>query len=304
MVSIRARIVMKLMAKVPYAGGDTLTPELLARSRRSVRMLTGPMPAGTHAAPAGIPSVHAEWHTGPWTQEGIRLVYFHGGGYCAGSVKTHRHFTAMLAKLSGIPVLSVDYRLAPENPFPAGLDDACVAYEWACENGPAGPSPAQQVFVGGDSAGGGMALAVTMAMRARGGRRPDGVVMLSPWLDVTCSSDSGTRLQSVDPMLKLEHSKLWAAAYSAGTPKTDPLVSPLFGDFAGLPPLYFCVGGREIARDDTLAAMAKAHDAGVETTIDNHDGMFHIWPVFYHLIPEGRVSLDRIVRWLRMHSRH
>lgn len=303
MVSIRARILMKVLEKVPYAGGESLTPRVLRRSRRSIALLTVPQPMHTRVIPAGIPTVKAEWHTGTWSQEGMRLVYFHGGGYCAGSVTTHRHFTTTLAKLSGIPVLTVDYRLAPEHPFPAALDDALVAYQWACHNGPDGPEPAQKIFVAGDSAGGGLSLALTMALKERGERLPDGVVMLSPWLDLTCTSDSATRLQDVDPMLHLDHSKLWAKAYAGGSSKTGHLVSPLFGDFQGLPPLHFCVGGREIVRDDTLKALAKAERAGVETSVDNHDGMFHVWPLFFHMIPEGRASLDRIVRWLREHSR-
>lgn len=305
MASIRAQILMSFLRAMPY-DGTTTDPEKraqeLARSRRVIHMMAVPHPPKTRTIPAHIPGVKAEWHVGEVIRYDARIVYFHGGGFCTGSPLSHRHFTAKLAKETGMPVLSVDYRLAPEHPYPAAQDDAVKAYAWAQENGPLGPSPVETIFVGGDSAGGGLTMSMAMRLRDEGRRMPAGLILLSPWLDLTITADSIRRIGPLDVMLNAEYSKRWVQNYAVDQDPKTPGISPLFGDFEGLPPMFFSVGGREILLDDTLSGIERAKAAGVETVLDRNEEMFHIWPVFYHLIPEGRASVAKIVQFIHEHS--
>ena len=300
MASVRANLLISFLEKLSYGQAEEDPPNALERARRTLRLLTVPQLPGTRTIESGAPNVRAQWHVGSQILPDLRILYFHGGGYCAGSTKTHRHFTSTLARLTGMPVLSVDYRLAPENPYPAQIEDALRAWDWACANGPDGASPARKVFIAGDSAGGGLTLTLAQALRDRGGQQPAGCVMLSPWLDVSVTSDSVRRLAHTDILLTPAHGRRWSRYFRGDAmedPK-DPRVSPLYGDFSGLPPLYFCVGGREMVLDDTLDAIERAREAGVETSLDRNEEMFHVWPLFGHLIPEGRDSTQKIAQWL------
>lgn len=302
MASIRANLFTLLLRR---ASGYRPTKrhvdldESVASSRRSTRLITLPQLPGTRAIPANIPGVDAEWHVGRNIRDDVRLVYFHGGAYCAGSNKTHRHFTSMLAKKSGIPVLSVNYRLAPEHPFPAAFDDAAAAYEWAKHNGPRGPSDVSTVVLGGDSAGGGLSTALAMQLRDTGKLLDGGLLLLSPWMDVSCSSGCDKRIGHLDPMLSADHARVMGASYAGEHDVHDPRISPLNGDFSDLPPMFVAVGGREVVLDEIIDSIEKARNAGVDVTVERNEEMFHVWPLFYHLIPEGRESLERMVDWLR-----
>lgn len=299
MASIRANILTKILKGVSYSDFDEDTLEAVEVARRKIQILARvPMASGTRELPAGIPNVRAVWHVGTQILPDIRLVYFHGGGYCTGSPQTHRHFTSTLAKLTGIPILSVDYRRAPEDPCPAQLEDGLAAYEWAANNGPQGPSTARKVFIGGDSAGGGLTLSVAQALRDRQALLPGGLVMLSPWLDTTITADSVRRLGHVDFMISERHGQRWSRYVRNGRDPLDPVISPLFGDFHGLPPIYLCIGGQEILLDDALRAVEKAHAAGVPVTFEREEEMFHIWPIFGFFLPEGAKTTENIALWL------
>lgn len=301
MASIRAKILEQILRGVSYSEFTEENEETLAVARKKMATLAKvPRPLGTRVVPAGIPNVRALWYVGAHVVPDVRLVYFHGGGYCTGSPETHAHFTSMLAKLTGIPVLSVDYRRAPEHPCPAQLEDAIAAYKWALENGPEGPSKARKIFIGGDSAGGGLTLSTAQALRDEGSLIEGGLVMISPWLDVTVTADSIRRLGHLDFMLSDKHGRRWAknvCGHGLIDPR-DPRISPLFGDFSGLPPMYFCVGGTEIVLDDTLDAIEKAKEAKIPYTLDRQEEMFHIWPIFGFFLPEGAESTRKIALWL------
>lgn len=301
MASIRANLFMRLLRRA--SGYRANTPhvdlaESVANSRRSTRLITLPQLPGTRTIAADIPDVNAEWHVGKSIRDDVRLVYFHGGAYCAGSNKTHRHFTSMLAKLTGIPVLSVDYRLAPEHPFPAAFEDAEVAYEWAKHHGPHGASEVSTVVLGGDSAGGGLAIALAMQLRDTGKLIDGGLLLLSPWMDVSCSSGCDKRIGHLDPMLNADHARVMGASYAGEHDVHDPRISPLNGDFENLPPMFVALGGREVLLDEVIEAIDKARDAGVDVTVERNEEMFHVWPLFFHLFPEARESLERMAAWL------
>lgn len=283
-----------------YRSRDKNTSAVAAvkRSRRFTALMTLPQLPGTRTIDADIPNVNAQWHVGKWIREDVRMVYLHGGAYTAGSSKTHRHFTSILAKKTGIPVLSVDYRLAPEHPFPAAFDDAMAAYRYATTHGPNGAGNAQKVIIAGDSAGGGLSTAIAMQLRDEGALIDGGLLLISPWMDLTCSSGADQRIGHLDPMLDVDHAKNMAALYAGSHALKDPRISPLYGDFKGLPPIYMTLGGREIVLDEGLDALQRARAAGVDCTLERHEEMFHIWPVFFHFLPEGRQSVERMVAWL------
>ena len=301
MTSIPARVFMKLMRVLPHPGATGLAAARAAR--RNASLMTLPPPRNTWTRDACAPSFRGEWHHGPNVHPTARVVYFHGGGYVSGSPRTHRYFTATLAKLSGLPILSVDYRRAPEDPFPAALDDAVAAIRWARDHDAVGPSPATRLFVGGDSAGGGLALAAMLRLRELGEPLPDGALLLSPWTDLTLSGPTVQQRRADDPMLDYDQGAAWADMYRGDEPADSPLVSPLFADLAGLPPLYVLVGGREILYDDSVRLVARGRAAGVEVHLDYEPDMFHIWPVFVALLPEARSATDRMAWWLAEQTR-
>lgn len=301
MASIQARIltgVLRLTSAYRKRSSSLPRSTSVLGARVFARLLTVPQPPKTRTLAANIPGVDAVWHVGEAVRDDIRLVYFHGGGYCSGSSRTHRHFTAMLARRTGIPVLSVNYRLAPEHPFPAASDDANVAYTWAKHNGPSGPSDASTLLIGGDSAGGGLALSLAMQLRDAGTLHNGGLLLVSPWVDVSCSTESYTRIGHLDPMLSGEFARRLGTWYVGNHDVHDARISPLNGQFSDLPPMFVSIGGREVFLDEGLKLIEKSRRAGGEVTVERNEEMFHVWPLFFHLLPEGRDSFRRIVAWL------
>jgi acetyl esterase/lipase len=223
------------------------------------------------------------------------ILHLHGGGYVLGGPDTHRSFASHLSAATASRVVNVDYRLAPEHCFPAALDDAVAAYRWLLGTG---VDPAT-VALTGDSAGGGLAIATLAALRAAGDALPAASVVISPWVDLTCSGESLTSRDAVDPMIGPSNLRTMAAAYVGTGDPAHPSVSPLFGDLAGLPPLLVLVGGREVLFDDAVRLVDAAKAAGVEADLDVWPEMFHVWPVLAAVIPEGREALAQVADFLR-----
>jgi monoterpene epsilon-lactone hydrolase len=221
----------------------------------------------------------------------VTLLYLHGGAYTAGSLVSHRALVARLARAAGGPAVAVDYRLAPEHPFPAGLDDARAVYLRLLADG-AAPGA---VVVAGDSAGGGLATALLLSLRDAGEPLPAGAVLLSPWLDLTLAQDSMATRAGEDPLLRPEALAVAAAAYAED--RARPLVSPLFADPAGLPPLLILVGTAEILLDDSRLFADRARAADVEVDIDVEQDMIHVWP-FLDGVPEAAAAMARIAAWV------
>ncbi len=242
----------------------------------------------------GVPG---RWLSPPGVSSGAVLLYLHGGGYQVGSARSHGELAARLARAAGVRALIVDYRLAPEDPFPAALDDALAAYRWLLE---AQGVPAGSIVLAGDSAGGGLVAATLVAARDRGLPLPAAAALLSPWADLTGSGESMVANAGDDPILSAEVLADMARSYAGDTDLADPLVSPLFADLAGLPPLCVDVGTAELLADDGRRLAAAARGAGVEVVLTEAEGLPHVWHVLA-VTPEATAATDRIGAFLAAH---
>lgn len=248
------------------------------------------LPAGTTVEPVSAGGVPAEWVRASNAAADRVVMHLHGGGYTKCSCNTARLTAAQISAASGCSVLVVDYRLAPEHPFPDALHDAVAAYRWLLEQG----FEPGQVVVLGDSAGGGLALSALVTLVAEGDRLPRAAVLLSPWTDLSGSGESMTTRVDVDPWMTVHECRSSAEMYAAGEDLTHPLISPLFADLRGLPPLLVQVGTDEILLDDSLRLAGKAEKAGVQVTLDVWEGMWHVWHYFAPQLPEGVQAIARV----------
>ena len=285
-------IVNLLRAAPPFA--DAPVEELRAR----MGMFAPPPAEGTTVDPVDAAGVPAEWVNAPDADAGHVLLWLHGGGYCLGSLDTHRNLAGRLSAVTGCFVLLADYRLAPEHCYPAAVDDAVEVYRWLLQNG----TDPTRMAVGGDSAGGGLTVALLLALRDRGEPLPGAAVCVSPWVDMTCEADSYTTNADVDPMVGQAWIKRLAAHYLGpdGDPKA-PYASPLHGDLSDLPAMLIHVGSAETLLDDSRALAAKAEAAGVDVSLEVWDEMIHVWHAFDGL-PEAAQALDRIGEFVRKHT--
>jgi acetyl esterase/lipase len=224
----------------------------------------------------GVP---AEWIITPEAKPNRRMAYFHGGGFTAGGLDFIGPFSEWLSKASGCSILIIDYRLAPENPLPAAVEDALTSYLWMCNNGPDGENHANRTFMGGDSAGGGLTLSTLLKLKDDSHKLPDAGVTLSAFTDLAVTGESIVTRVSVDPICKPNHLKQHADLYLAGQDPRTPLASPIYGDLAGLPPLLMQVG--------------------VKVTLEVWPEMIHVWQLMAPLFPEAQQAVDRIGEYIR-----
>ena len=217
------------------------------------------------------------------------VLYFHGGGYVLGSLDTHAELMGRVSAACRAPVLGIDYRLAPEHPYPAALEDALASYEHLLVGG----IPADKVVLAGDSAGGGLALACLQALQATNKPLPAGAVLFSPWSDLAGTGESVKTRAEVDPMISPALLGPMAAHYCANTKSDHPGVSPLFGNFSNLPPLLVQVGDHEVLLDDSTRLAARAQDAGVEVELEVFDEAFHVFQNM-PILPEAATALESV----------
>ncbi len=227
------------------------------------------------------------------------MLYLHGGGYCTGSLDTHRGLAGRMATAAGCPVVTLDYRLAPEHPYPAALSDALAAYR---ELLALGANP-RQLAIAGDSAGGGLTMAVLLALRDEGSPLPAAGVCLSPWVDLTQTAASYDSLGPRDPMITRAGLDLFAEAYLAGTPASSPLASPLFADdLSGLPPVLVEVGECEVLVDDATGLARRLADAGGNATLTVWPDLIHVFQAFPgSVLPEADQSIAAVGSFLSLH---
>jgi epsilon-lactone hydrolase len=256
-----------------------------------------PLPEGVSIASAEVDGIKAEWIRAANASEETVILYFHGGGYLIGSLASHRHITSAISQASEATVFAVDYRLAPEHPFPAAVDDAVAAYRWLLQQG----IKPHRIIIAGDSAGGGLTIATLLTLRDEGTALPAAAVCISPWVDLTNSSESYKNL--ADPMLTKNELDQFAQGYLQGQDAKTPLASPLFADLHGLPPLLIQVGTQEHLYDDSVGLEAKAKEAGVNATLEVWEEMIHVWHYFHPMLQEGREAIARIGEFVKAHSK-
>lgn len=237
----------------------------------------------------------AEWLSPPGAGDGV-VMYLHGGGYVIGSPRSHRHLVAAIALAAGTRALVPEYRLAPKHPFPAALEDAIAAYRWLVDD--AGV-PSRQIVVAGDSAGGGLAVAMLLALRDRALPLPAAGVCLSPWVDLSCGLPSCADGAPPDPVLEQSVLREMARSYLGTTDPRTPLASPLHGDLHGLPPLLIQVGSDELLLDDGRELASRATQAGVAATLEVWEGMIHVWHWFLPMLDEAQAAVDRVGTFIR-----
>jgi acetyl esterase/lipase len=291
MTSLRSRIIHSTLQRVVGALDIHLTiQEQRTRfdelARRGIRL-----PKGVTAHTVQADGVHAEWLE-PAGLDGQKVIlYLHGGGYCLCSIDTHRALAARLALACSARVLIIAYRLAPENPFPAALEDALIAYHWLIRQGISD----RYISIGGDSAGGGLTLSTAVKLRNIGERLPAALFLLSPWTDLTFSGDSIRTRKKVDPIFGHDDDTLqFAPAYLGASDPANPLISPLFADPVGLPPTFIQVGEDEILLDDSTRLEKKMKAAGVDVHLEIWKGMWHVFQAFAPFAPESQLAINNI----------
>lgn len=246
-------------------------------------------------ASARVADVPVEWISAPNAADEGVLLFLHGGGYVVGSPASHRHLVANLSAETGLQALLVDYRLAPEHPFPAAVEDAISVYAALLTHG----YEPEQIFVAGDSAGGGLVISLLLAAADAGLPQPGAGICLSPWTDLTGEADSLATNASVDPTVSKESLDFFAGHYLGDEDAKHPLASPLFGDMAGLPPLLIQVGSVEVLLDDAVNLDARAREAGVASTLEVWDEMIHVWHRYYPMLQEAREANARVGEFVR-----
>ncbi|HVU38957.1 MAG TPA: alpha/beta hydrolase [Opitutales bacterium] len=251
--------------------------------------------AGLRFHPAPGAPVPAEWIIPLDAVPKRTLLFLHGGGYLMCSPRTHRTLTTFFARQFPARVLAPAYRLAPENQFPAALDDVTACYRWLRAQG----IPAKEIVLAGDSAGGGLLLGLLLRLRDAGEALPAAAACLSPWTDLAATGDSLVTNTFSEVFYYGESVAIAAKLYLGPTPSTHPLASPLYADLHGLPPLIIHASDSEGTRDDSVRFAAKARAAGVPVQFKLWPGLPHVWQAFLPFIPEARASLDEIVEFLK-----
>lgn len=241
---------------------------------------------------AGVP---AQVLTPPDADAHRALLFLHGGGYVYGSLASHGGMAAEVARYAKCKALQLQYRLAPEHPFPAAIEDACAAYEALLLEG---HRPEHVAFVG-DSAGGGLVVAALVALKTRGAELPGAAVCISPWVDLEATGESYSERQALDPMIDRELVDFLAGLYLNGRDPKTPLASPIHADLGGLPPLLIQVGEREVLYSEAARLCEKARASGVEATFEEWPRMFHVWHLYFPVLAAGREAIARAGAFVR-----
>lgn len=291
MTSFQARIAKIVMQVQPYNWAKGTIAEQRARQENSTRFLK--LQDDTLCQPVKINQIPAEWISCTRSNKGV-ILYLHGGAYTLGSINVHREFLTRLACATECKILAINYRLAPEHAFPAALEDSLEAYRWLLQQG-FNPS---QIIIAGDSAGGGLAVSTLVSLRDAGDPLPITAICFSPWLDLSLSGNSIQENAKSDPILNAALLNNYARYYCAGKETTTPLISPLYANLEGLPPIMLQVGSDEILLDDSVRFTEVAHKAGVDVTLKVWEGMFHVFQIVPFL-PETPKAINQVAEFLK-----
>ena len=285
------QVIDAIKALAGKAAGASIE-ELRATNEQMAR----PAEPDIESEPVVANGVSAEWISAPGVAAADRAVlYLHGGGYIMGSLNTHRDLMGRISRAAQARVLGLDYRLAPEHPFPAAVDDTVAGYQFLLEQG----MPPERLAIAGDSAGGALTLAALIAGRDAGLPMPGAAVCLSPFLDLEGTGESIKTRADVDPIATPEVIDVWAKAYLAGADPRTPLANPLYADLAGLPPLLIQVGDHEVLLDDSTRLAERAQAAGVQVKLEVWPEMIHRWQSYAAVLPEGQQAVEDIGTFIR-----
>lgn len=296
MASNEFQMILQMLSAMPAIDPDAD----VAVMRQGMESMVGAMPApdGMTATPVDAGGVPAEWVTMPGTRDDRALLYLHGGGYVIGSINTHRALAGRLSRDLDAKVLIIDYRLAPENPHPAAVEDAVAAYRFLRKEG----LTASNIVVAGDSAGGGLTVATLLALRDAGEDLPAAGACLSPWFDLGGTGESNVSRAEADPVVNMPGLHRMASMYLGDRkPEDVPTGSPLYSDPKGLPPLLLQVGDVEILLDDSTRFADKAKAAGVDLQLEVWPEMVHVWHAFGDMVPESKDAVEKIAKFLDRH---
>ena len=285
------RGVLGLLRQVVTSRSGTSEMSLAARRTRYKKVLglfgSGPRAELRKSAVGGVPGL---WVTAPGADPGRVVLYLHGGGYVLGSHRTHWPLASRVSRATGFRVFLPDYRLAPEHPFPAAVEDATRSYCALLE----ARFASERIAVVGDSAGGGLAIALLVRLRDEGKPLPGACACMSPWVDLALTGDSILARAGQDPIIRRPDLKVVASAYLGGADPMTPLASPLYAGLSGLPPLLIQVGTAEVLLDDGLRLAKRASECGVEVTLDVWEDMVHTWQMLAGILPEGRRAIAEL----------
>ena len=272
-------------------------PAELIERRKRLDALGGqyPLPTDVRVEATDASGVAAEWTVTPEADPACVILYLHGGGYSTGSLKSHRHMVAQAGREARARTLALDYRLAPEHPFPAAVEDAVAGYRFLLSRGFA----ANRIAVAGDSAGGGLTVALLVSLRDAGLPLPACAWCSSPWVDLEGTGGSMTAKAMVDPMVQRPYLIELAAAYLHGVDPRAPLAAPLHADLRGLPPMLIQVGSAETLLDDAVRLAGAAGAADVRVRLEVWPDMIHVWQLFYQQVAAGRRALAEAGAFIR-----
>jgi len=256
----------------------------------------GKIPEGITVKAMQIEGIAAEWLIPQGSNPTKVILYVHGGGYVSGSCNDHRGIVSKFAKNAGVTTLLYEYRLAPEHPFPAGLNDSVTVYQWLLASG----FKPENILISGESAGGGLCLALLLALKERNIALPVAAVSISPWTDLTCSGDS-YRTKNKVSLAPLNSWTVFSKYYVGENKATNPLISPVFGDLKGLPPILLNAGADDELYDDGEKFYQNAKTAGVSITFRPGNGMVHCYPLLAPMFPEATEAMDEIVDFIKTH---
>jgi epsilon-lactone hydrolase len=256
------------------------------------------LPEGLVCSRVDAGGIPAEWVVPKNARPDAVILYLHGGGYVMGSISTHRALAARIAEASQCRGLVIDYRLAPENPFPAAVEDATSAYEWLIKE----KVDPKKMVIAGDSAGGGLTVSTVINLREKRIPLPAATICISPWADLAMTGESLFSRAEIDPMVKREGAAEMAKAYLGGKDPRSPLASPLYADFSQFPPMLIQVGTAEILMDDSLRLATKAKEAGVDVKYEPWPDMIHVWHAFADILPEARKAISDIGKYIFQHT--
>jgi len=283
-------VIREIIASHPRPAG-------LSERRKRLDALGGQyvLPTDVRVEAVDANGVAAEWTTTPGADPGRVIMFLHGGGYISGSLDSHRHMVAQAGREARARTLALGYRLAPEHPFPAALEDAIAGYRFLLSQG----LEPKHIAVAGESAGGGLAIATLVSVRDAGLALPACTWCSSPWVDLEASGDSMTTKAPVDPLIQKPYSLELAAAYLNGADPRTPLASPIYAELKGLPPMLIQVGSAETLLDDAVRLARVAGAADVRVTLEVWPDMIHAWHLFYQQVAAGRHALAAVGAFIR-----